>query len=53
LFSKKFSTVTRDYDPTITAIIAMICLLLLDVAARKFNFKWPHELLGKKNKTDE
>ena len=39
-------------NPKILFIIMALCLLLLDIAARKFKWKWPHELLleRKKNK---
>lgn len=33
------------YDPRLPFIIAAIILFLLDVAVRKFKFKWPHELI--------
>lgn len=32
-------------DPRIAFIIIAICAFLLDIAARKFKFKWPHELV--------
>ncbi len=32
------------YDPRLPFIIAAIVLFLLDVAVRKFKFKWPHEI---------
>lgn len=35
----------RTYDPRIIAMILVIVLFLLDVAVRKFKFKWPHELI--------
>ena len=35
----------RTVDPRIGLLIAVIVLFLLDVAVRKFKFKWPHELL--------
>jgi hypothetical protein len=32
-------------DPRIAFIIISICAFLLDIAARKFKFKWPHEIV--------
>lgn len=45
LFSGESLTVSYDTDPSIPMIIAVILLFLLDVAVRKFNFKWPHEII--------
>ncbi|MBQ9131172.1 MAG: VWA domain-containing protein [Clostridia bacterium] len=35
----------RVIDPRIPFIIIAICAFLLDIAARKFKFKWPHEII--------
>lgn len=35
----------RTYDPIIPFLIVALVLFLLDIAVRKFKFKWPHELL--------
>lgn len=35
----------KTVDPRIGLLIAVIVLFLLDVAVRKFKFKWPHELI--------
>lgn len=46
------TTLKRTFDPRyVFAIIAIICFLL-DIAVRKFKFKWPHEIIQnmKKNK---
>ena len=32
-------------DPRIGLLIAAIVMVLLDIAVRKFKFKWPHELI--------
>jgi hypothetical protein len=32
-------------DPRLPFIIAVIVLLLLDIAVRKFKWKWPHEII--------
>ena len=35
----------RTYDPRLPFIITALVLFLLDIAVRKFKFKWPHELI--------
>lgn len=41
----------RTYDPRGVLAVIIIVALLLDVAVRKFKFKWPHELIReRKNK---
>jgi len=34
----------REFDPRTLFIILAIVLFLLDIAVRKFKFKWPHEI---------
>ena len=34
----------RTYDPRLPFLIAAIVLFLIDVAVRKFKFKWLHEI---------
>lgn len=36
---------TRTFDPRIILASIVIISLLLDVAVRKFKFKWPHEII--------
>ncbi len=43
IFTKESMVITRDRDLTLPLLIALILLFLLDIAARKFRFKWPHE----------
>lgn len=38
----------REYDPRIPMAIVAIVLFLLDVAVRKFKFKWIHEMIADK-----
>ncbi len=53
IFDKESITIVKKYDPFIPFIITAIVLFLLDVAVRKFKFKWPHELIkGKKENPD-
>ena len=35
----------RSYDPRLVLAILAIVLFLVDVAVRKFKFKWPHEIV--------
>lgn len=39
------TSLKRETDPRIAFIITAIVLFLLDIAVRKFKFKWPHELI--------
>ena len=41
------------YNPQLGLVILALILFLLDIAVRKFNWKWPHEIWGKKKKTEE
>lgn len=41
-------TLTRSFDPRGVLAVIVIIALLLDVAVRKFKFKWPHELIREK-----
>ena len=34
-----------DIDPRIPMMIALLVLFLMDIAVRKFKWKWPHELI--------
>jgi len=36
---------SRNFDPRILFMILAIVTFLLDIAVRKFKFKWPHELI--------
>lgn len=40
----------RIYDPRIPFIIIVIVLFLLDIAVRKFKFKWIHEIIRERKK---
>ncbi len=51
-----FVTATKQsFDPRMILMITAIVLFLLDIAVRKFKFKWPHELIReyKKKKNGE
>ncbi len=44
IFNTFEKTVKREYDPRVVLLIIVIVAVLIDVAVRKFKFKWPHEL---------
>lgn len=48
-------TIKKEHDPRVWLLILSIILVLLDIAARKFKFKWPHEIIRERKlkKADE
>lgn len=45
IFDDFVTSLRRTFDPRTAFMIVAIVLFLLDVAVRKFKFKWPHELI--------
>lgn len=45
VFEGFITDISRSIDPTLGMIIAAMVLFLLDIAVRKFKFKWIHELV--------
>ena len=45
IYEEIAKTLKRSYDPRIPFIITALVLFLLDIAVRKFKFKWPHEII--------
>ena len=46
--------IAKSDDPRLAFIIAAIVLFLLDIAVRKFKFKWLHEIIReRKNKKSQ
>ncbi len=45
IFDELITDYTTEYDLRIPLMILAIVLFLLDVAVRKFKFKWPHEII--------
>ncbi len=45
VFSSFSKTLIRKFDPRLILLIVSIALVLLDIAVRKFKFKWIHELI--------
>lgn len=50
VFDGLASSFFRTYDPRGVLAVIIIVALLLDVAVRKFKFKWPHELVRERKK---
>ncbi len=44
------TVIHKQWDPRILLAILILVLFLLEVAVRKFKFKWPHELIRGKKK---
>lgn len=45
VYEQLITNYVKDFDPRILFMITVIVLFLLDIAVRKFKFKWPHELV--------
>jgi hypothetical protein len=45
IFENFDKTLKKEFDPRIVFLIICIVAVLLDIAVRKFKFKWPHELV--------
>lgn len=45
IYDNFVKTLVRVYDPSIVLIVISIVLFLLDIAVRKFKFKWLHEIV--------
>ena len=55
VFNTFDKSVKREYDPRIVMLIIIIIAVLIDIAVRKFKFKWIHEIVRdrKNKKADE
>ena len=55
VFDSFSQTIKKVLDPRVVFLILSIIFVLLDIAARKFKFKWPHEIVReyKLKKADE
>lgn len=55
VFASFTPTIKKVVDPRIVLLILAIVFVLLDIAARKFKFKWPHEIIRERKlkKADE
>ena len=45
VFESFSGTIKKEIDPRVVFLILSIIFVLLDIAARKFKFKWPHEII--------
>ena len=45
VFNTFDKSVKREYDPRIVMLIIVIVAVLIDIAVRKFKFKWIHEII--------
>ena len=45
IFDGFVTAIDRYYDPRVLFMILSLVLFLLDIAVRKFKFKWPHEII--------
>lgn len=45
IFENFVKSIVRTVDPRLAFLIIAIVLFLLDIAVRKFKFKWPHEIV--------
>ena len=48
IFNTFTKTVKREYDPRIVMLIVIILAVLIDIAVRKFKFKWIHEIINER-----
>ena len=45
VFANFVTFIPKSFDPRYVFMILALVLFLLDVAVRKFKFKWPHEIV--------
>ncbi len=45
VFEGFVTSLQKNFDPRLILIITALVLFLLDIAVRKFKFKWPHEIV--------
>ena len=45
VFANFVTSIPKSFDPRYVFMILALVLFLLDVAVRKFKFKWPHEIV--------
>ena len=53
VFGSFKKTLEREFDPRPILIIVAIVLMLLDIAARKFKFKWLHEIIRERKNREQ
>ena len=45
IFATFTESLAKTYDPALVFLIVSMVCILLDIAVRKFKFKWPHEII--------
>lgn len=45
VFTEEAQVITNEFNPIFIFLSLMITCIVLDIFARKFKFKWPHELI--------
>ncbi len=45
VFANFVTSISKSFDPRYLFMILALVLFLIDVAVRKFKFKWPHEIV--------
>ncbi|MBQ7368676.1 MAG: VWA domain-containing protein [Clostridia bacterium] len=45
IFEGFITAIDKEFDPRFLFMIIALTLFLLDIAVRKFKFKWPHEII--------
>ena len=53
IFSEFVTDIDKIFDPRFLFAILMIILFLMDIAVRKFKFKWLHEIIRDYKKKKE
>ncbi|HIZ10032.1 MAG TPA: VWA domain-containing protein [Candidatus Borkfalkia avicola] len=53
IFENFETSIELQYDPRLVLLISAIILFLLDVAVRKFKFKWIHEIIRERGREKE
>ena len=53
VFGSFRKTLSKTFDPRMILIIVAIVLMLLDIAVRKFKFKWIHEIIRERKEHEQ
>lgn len=53
IFKTFVTTIQHVYDPRFLFMILSLIMFLIDIAVRKFKFKWIHEIIREKRKENE
>ena len=53
VFEGLIKKLSHTFDPRLAFVIVSIVLVLLDIAVRKFKFKWLHEIIRERKEKQE